>query len=65
MAVSSWNDNGQDRFVSDPELLYRSHFFPGLGWMLSASLWSELKPKWPKAYPLTVCCLLPFYGTLM
>lgn len=33
------------------EILYRSDFFPGLGWMLSKSIWDELSPKWPKAYP--------------
>ncbi|KAM5562775.1 alpha-1,3-mannosyl-glycoprotein 2-beta-N-acetylglucosaminyltransferase [Rosa sericea] len=50
MAVSSWNDNGQKQFVHDPEALYRSDFFPGLGWMLTRSTWDELSPKWPKAY---------------
>lgn len=50
MAVSSWNDNGQVQFVHDPRTLYRSDFFPGLGWMLSKSIWDELSPKWPKAY---------------
>ncbi|XP_026662014.2 alpha-1,3-mannosyl-glycoprotein 2-beta-N-acetylglucosaminyltransferase-like isoform X7 [Phoenix dactylifera] len=50
MAVSSWNDNGQVQFVHDPKTLYRSDFFPGLGWMLSKSIWDELSPKWPKAY---------------
>ncbi|KAF8020850.1 hypothetical protein BT93_G1305 [Corymbia citriodora subsp. variegata] len=50
MAVSSWNDNGQKQFVHDPEILYRSDFFPGLGWMLTKSTWNELSPKWPKAY---------------
>ncbi|KAJ4870457.1 hypothetical protein Rs2_47943 [Raphanus sativus] len=34
MAASSWNDNGQKQFVHDPYALYRSDFFPGLGWML-------------------------------
>ena len=38
------NDTGAD-------VLYRSDFFPGLGWMLSKSTWNELSPKWPKAYP--------------
>lgn len=33
------------------EALYRSDFFPGLGWMLTKSTWIELSPKWPKAYP--------------
>ncbi|OMO59897.1 Glycosyl transferase, family 13 [Corchorus capsularis] len=51
MAVSSWNDNGQKQFVHDPYALYRSDFFPGLGWMLTRSTWNELSPKWPKAYP--------------
>lgn len=50
MAVSSWNDNGQKQFVHDPNALYRSDFFPGLGWMLSKTTWDELSPKWPKAY---------------
>lgn len=50
MAVSSWNDNGQRQFVYDPRKLYRSDFFPGLGWMLTRSIWDELSPKWPKAY---------------
>ncbi|XP_022896645.1 alpha-1,3-mannosyl-glycoprotein 2-beta-N-acetylglucosaminyltransferase isoform X2 [Olea europaea var. sylvestris] len=50
MAISSWNDNGQRQFVHDPYVLYRSDFFPGLGWMLSKSTWDELSPKWPKAY---------------
>ncbi|XP_031392605.1 alpha-1,3-mannosyl-glycoprotein 2-beta-N-acetylglucosaminyltransferase [Punica granatum] len=50
MAVSSWNDNGQKQFVHDPYVLYRSDFFPGLGWMLSRSTWDELSQKWPKAY---------------
>ena len=35
LCVSSWNDNGQAQFVADPEALYRSDFFPGLGWMLN------------------------------
>ncbi|KAK9666973.1 hypothetical protein RND81_14G225600 [Saponaria officinalis] len=51
MAVSSWNDNGQKQFVHDPYVLYRSDFFPGLGWMLLRTTWDELSPKWPKAYP--------------
>ncbi|KAL7235948.1 hypothetical protein ACSBR1_019264 [Camellia fascicularis] len=54
MAVSSWNDNGQKQFVQDPYMLYRSDFFPGLGWMLAKSTWDELCPKWPKAYPCGV-----------
>lgn len=32
------------------ETLYRSDFFPGLGWMINAKIWSELGPKWPNGY---------------
>eukprot|EP00873_Tetraselmis_striata_P034777 jgi/Tetstr1/455041/TSEL_041897.t1 len=48
--VSSWNDHGQSQFVANSSQLYRSDFFPGLGWMLTKDLWEELKPKWPRAY---------------
>ena len=48
LAASAFNDNGyagRDNFK-----LYRSDFFPGLGWMISVRIWDELKGKWPKAY---------------
>ncbi|KAF5274808.1 hypothetical protein FQR65_LT00391 [Abscondita terminalis] len=50
--VSAWNDNGKIGLINEkkPEVLYRSDFFPGLGWMLTKSLWQELCNKWPKAY---------------
>ena len=41
--ISSWNDHGQRQFVADPTRLERSDFFPGLGWMLSNSLWQSFK----------------------
>ncbi|XP_065136803.1 alpha-1,3-mannosyl-glycoprotein 2-beta-N-acetylglucosaminyltransferase a isoform X2 [Paramisgurnus dabryanus] len=50
--VSAWNDNGRDGYV-DPgkaSLLYRTDFFPGLGWMLTKDLWIELEPKWPASF---------------
>nr|XP_057909273.1 alpha-1,3-mannosyl-glycoprotein 2-beta-N-acetylglucosaminyltransferase a [Doryrhamphus excisus] len=50
--VSAWNDNGRDGFV-DPaaaSLLYRTDFFPGLGWMLLKEAWEELEPKWPASF---------------
>ncbi|KAG7501366.1 hypothetical protein JOB18_047620 [Solea senegalensis] len=50
--VSAWNDNGRDALV-DPakaELLHRTDFFPGLGWMLLKEMWDELEPKWPLAF---------------
>jgi len=50
--VSAWNDNGKTGLIneSSPELLYRTDFFPGLGWMLTKKLWAELMVKWPKSY---------------
>ncbi|XP_058058581.1 alpha-1,3-mannosyl-glycoprotein 2-beta-N-acetylglucosaminyltransferase [Anopheles bellator] len=50
--VSAWNDNGKEGLIDSNahDLLYRSDFFPGLGWMLTKDLWDELAPKWPKAF---------------
>eukprot|EP01039_Chlorochromonas_danica_P005570 gene5570-6133_t len=50
MAVSAWNDNGFEKAVKDPKQLYRSDFFPGLGWMMPRRIWKELESKWPRAY---------------
>lgn len=45
--ISAWNDNGKQGLIDEtaPDLLYRSDFFPGLGWMLSKELWEELSKK--------------------
>jgi len=50
--VSAWNDNGKAGLINEtaPELLYRTDFFGGLGWMLTKDLWSELMVKWPRSY---------------
>ena len=50
--VSAWNDNGKGGLIdqSTPDLLYRTDFFGGLGWMLTKELWQEIGPKWPKSY---------------
>jgi len=48
LTISAFNDNGQLRYASDPSAVYRSDFFPGLGWLLSRRLWEELGPKWPE-----------------
>lgn len=48
--VSAWNDNGKKENVRGNDLLYRSDFFPGLGWMLKKTLWYELRPKWPASF---------------
>lgn len=37
LAASAFNDNGFLGLVKDNEQLYRSDFFPGLGWMLTRS----------------------------
>ena len=50
--VSAWNDNGKKDLVDSrtPELLYRTDFFGGLGWMMTKELWiNEIGPKWPKS----------------
>ncbi|NXX15070.1 MGAT1 acetylglucosaminyltransferase, partial [Podargus strigoides] len=50
--VSAWNDNGREQMIDagDAELLYRTDFFPGLGWLFLGELWDELEPKWPRAF---------------
>uniref|UniRef100_A0AC34RKS6 Alpha-1,3-mannosyl-glycoprotein 2-beta-N-acetylglucosaminyltransferase n=1 Tax=Panagrolaimus sp. JU765 TaxID=591449 RepID=A0AC34RKS6_9BILA len=50
--ISAWNDNGAASLVdrSHSEGLYRTDFFPGLGWMLTSETWNELSVKWPEAY---------------
>ncbi len=32
------------------DLLHRSDFFPGLGWLLTKTIWNEIKENWPKAF---------------
>ncbi|KAI3416850.1 hypothetical protein GPALN_003778 [Globodera pallida] len=41
-SIIDWT-NGQDK-------LWRTDFFPGLGWMLVAETWRELAEKWPDVY---------------
>ncbi|OTF71099.1 alpha-1,3-mannosyl-glycoprotein, partial [Euroglyphus maynei] len=49
--ISAWNDNGKQSLIEkDPTKLFRSDFFPGLGWMLTKDLWLEFQHKWPKAF---------------
>jgi len=48
--VSAWNDNGKTALATDPRAIFRSDFFPGLGWMLLSSFWAEVREKWPEAY---------------
>lgn len=48
--ISAWNDNGKEGMVQRNDALYRTDFFPGLGWMITRKLWNELKPKWPLGF---------------
>ena len=51
LAVSAWNDHGQESHIgNDPKLIYRTDFFPGLGWMMPLRIWQELGPKWPQGF---------------
>ena len=45
--ASSWNDNGYKGLATDEGAVFRTSFFPGLGWMMAAELWAELGPSWP------------------
>ncbi|CAH2056339.1 unnamed protein product, partial [Iphiclides podalirius] len=49
--ISAWNDNGKREVIdlSRPELLHRTDFFPGLGWVLRRETWQQLEPNWPEA----------------
>uniref|UniRef100_A0A915C9G8 Alpha-1,3-mannosyl-glycoprotein 2-beta-N-acetylglucosaminyltransferase n=1 Tax=Parascaris univalens TaxID=6257 RepID=A0A915C9G8_PARUN len=50
--VSAWNDNGKINLIdmNSTDLLYRSDFFPGLGWMMTRELWKEFGPIWPNGF---------------
>ena len=50
-SASAWNDNGYGHSAKDPTMVYRTEFFPGLGWIMSRKYWLEVvEPSWPK------CC---------
>ena len=46
LGASAWSDLGQPAFVdaAAPAAVFRSDFFGGLGWMLTAAVWAELAP---------------------
>ncbi|CAD6189367.1 unnamed protein product [Caenorhabditis auriculariae] len=50
--ASAWNDNGLPKLIDENQgdRIWRTDFFPGLGWMLSAETWNELSDKWPGQY---------------
>ncbi|EIE21727.1 hypothetical protein COCSUDRAFT_83516, partial [Coccomyxa subellipsoidea C-169] len=45
--ASSWNDNGQASLEWNKTRLYRSSYFPGLGWMMRKELWLEIGTQFP------------------
>lgn len=46
--ASGWNDNGYAGRVRDSAAVRLSHFFPGLGWILTRKTWDEvLATAWP------------------
>ena len=48
--VSAWNDMGVQTHASDQSRLFRTDFFPGLGWMTSRSIFDNaIKRKWSDA----------------
>ncbi|CAJ1352197.1 unnamed protein product [Effrenium voratum] len=47
--VSAWNDAGFAFAVSDQCRLFRSTYFPGLGFMLRREAWLSLRRQWPSA----------------
>jgi len=46
--VSAWNDNGFKGLVSNERRLFRTDYFPGLGWMIRNNTWEKLRGIWPK-----------------
>lgn len=48
--VSAWNDNGLANLVSDNTAVFRTDFFPGLGWLMTANMWGEVRDRWPSAF---------------
>lgn len=48
--VSAWNDNGKAEVAADERAIFRTDFFPGLGWMLLRGFWREIRDRWPPAY---------------
>ena len=47
--VSAWNDQGFPHTATDARQLLRTDYFPGLGWMIRAATWRELRERWPSA----------------
>ncbi|KAH9380634.1 hypothetical protein HPB48_020903 [Haemaphysalis longicornis] len=49
--ITAYNDNGKPWQISQsPDMLHRSDFFSGLGWLLTRELWQEIRHRWPKTF---------------
>jgi len=50
--VSAWNDYSKSSLIDTgaASLVYRTDFFPGLGWILLKTHWMEHAPKWPPSW---------------
>ena len=47
LQINYFNTNCVKYIFLFSELLYRTDFFPGLGWMLEKTVWDEIKSNWP------------------
>lgn len=45
--ISSWNDNCFEHLARDSTRLFRTSFFPGLGWLLSGKIWRDIGDRFP------------------
>ena len=46
--ASAWNDNGFEYFKWSESRLFRTDYFPGLGWMIHRSVWMNAwRLEWP------------------
>ena len=49
LCASAWNDNGYSFFTLNEERLFRTDYFPGLGWMVHKSAWFDYwRIEWPQ-----------------
>ncbi len=49
--VSGWSDNGFVEYELRDDRVYRTDFFPGLGWMMHKRVWDQyLGPAWPSRF---------------
>jgi hypothetical protein len=50
-AISAYNDNGFMGKAHDDNLVYRTDFFIGLGWLVSRKHWKgEWESRWPRSH---------------